>query len=74
MTEDMLSAREIAELLGVKVGTWRSLVCQGYAPPADGFGRSPAGRRQDEWKRETVEEFMRNRKGAGFRSDLRRSA
>lgn len=74
MSEDMMSAREVAELLGIKVKSWRGLVQRGYAPDPDGFGRAPTGQRRDEWKRETVEAFMRERKGAGYRSDLRRSA
>lgn len=74
MSEDMLSAHEVAELLGIKAKSWRGLVQRGYAPPPDGFGKAPTGQPRDEWKRETVEAFKRERKGRGFRSDLRRSA
>lgn len=74
MTEEMLSAKQVAELLGINLKTWYSLVEQGYAPPSDGFGKAPTGQRRHEWKRETVEAFMRGRKGQGYRSDLRRSA
>jgi hypothetical protein len=74
MSEQMMSAREIAALLGIGVGSWQSLVRQGYAPQAESAGRSPSGQRCNLWRRSTVETFIRNRKGAGFRSDLRKPA
>lgn len=59
--EDMLSGKECADLLGIPAASWRSLVTRQDGPAPDGFGRSAAGRARPEWKRSTVEAFIRLR-------------
>lgn len=72
MSEDRLPAnvltnKEVAEILGIRPDTWRGMVKRGQAPQPD--GREPiSGYRW--WYRSTIEHFAVNRKGQGFRSDL----
>lgn len=67
----LLTGPEVARLLGITPGAWRSLVAKGYAPAADDpdAERAPQ-RRSPRWRLDTVAEFRRNRKGRGHRSDL----
>jgi hypothetical protein len=61
-----LTAREAADLAGVRPHTWDAYVTRGYAPEPDGkFGN------QRYWLRSTVENWLRNRPGRGTRTDLK---
>jgi len=64
--EPMLTGRQCAELLGVKPSTWRVLVRDGYAPPADDKDLDrPEGCRLPRWRLSTFETFKANRPGRG---------
>lgn len=66
MTEPMLTTAKVAEQLGIKPATWRSLVAQGYAPKADDpDADAPEGERRPKWKLSTVTAFQVARKGRG---------
>lgn len=67
----LLSASEVAALLGIDPKTWRSLVTQGYAPPADDPGGvGPLRGRRPRWRLSTVRRFKQSRPGQGRRTDL----
>lgn len=66
----LLTGAEVAGLLGIAAATWRSLVAQGYAPPADDPGVGPVNRRAKRWHLSTVRAFQRSRPGSGARTDL----
>jgi predicted DNA-binding transcriptional regulator AlpA len=64
-----LGVAEIAERAGVKPQTWTGYVNRGHAPQAG--RRSPeTGRR--EWLESVIDAWLRERPGAGARTDLRR--
>jgi hypothetical protein len=62
-----LTSAQCAERIGVKPGTWRTLVRDGYAPRADDPGdpASPANRRTHRWRTSSVDRFVANRPGQG---------
>jgi hypothetical protein len=66
MTDDQLTSQEAAALAGIAPSTWRDYVAEGLAPP-------PAGKLGgvNWWHRETVEHWLRNRPGRGYRTDLK---
>jgi hypothetical protein len=71
MTEkdDLLTGTEVAALLGITPGTWRSLVHQRFAPPADDPDLDrPPSRRLPRWRRSTVLAFKASRPGRGRRA------
>lgn len=60
-----LDSTACAEMAGVTRGTWNSYWHSGHAPePEIQLGRSHG------WRLETVQEWMQNRPGAGYRSDI----
>ena len=68
---DKLSNNQAAHVVGVKPGTWRKMVQDGYAPKAE----EPTGGREEvsgrPWfYRWAVEHCRDNRPGRGFRTDL----
>ncbi len=64
---DVLTNKEVAEILGIRPDTWRGMVKRGQVPAADGV-EPISGYRW--WHRRTIEHFAAHRKGQGFRSDL----
>jgi hypothetical protein len=67
--DELLTGPEVARLLEIKPGTWRSLVHQGYAPAAEDPGVGPVNRRVPRWTLGQVRDFRENRKGQGARTD-----
>lgn len=71
--ERLLTGPQVAASLGMTPGAWRKAVSKGYAPAADDPGEGPVNRRTPRWRVSTVREFkLRGRKGAGYRSDLKK--
>lgn len=69
--DDQLTNSAIADLLGVKVDSWRSLVKTGHAPPPDGRYEGPAGRDGTDhgvrwWYRRTIVAWEATRPGRGY--------
>lgn len=70
--DPLVSAKEAAELLGIKPATWRSYVSRGQAPPPDepdDEPGKPACHRFPRWRRSTVLGRVGRRK-QGHRTDL----
>jgi hypothetical protein len=66
VTDDRLTSAEVAALLGIQPGTWRSYVRPSggrkpLAPPPDGMidGRTPY------WHRSTIETYLEKKAGKG---------
>ncbi|MEU2002086.1 helix-turn-helix transcriptional regulator [Rhodococcus sp. NPDC019627] len=60
-----LSRGEVAEYLGISLNTIKGYDRRGYLPPPDArIGRSFG------WLRETIDEWLLTRPGAGARTDL----
>ena len=72
MTEDpLLTGREVAQRLGIRPGTWRSLVSLGDAPRADDRDEGrPVGMRLPRWRWSKVAAWHKARPGQGRRTDL----
>jgi hypothetical protein len=66
MTDDQLTARQVAAMAGIEPGTLRKYVTLGLAPAPDGQLGT-----QNWWHRSTVEHWLRNRPGRGARTDLK---
>jgi len=54
---ELLTAADVARLLGLQPSTWRAYVCRGQAPPADDPGVGPVNRRTPRWRLSTVREY-----------------
>lgn len=70
--DELLTGKEVAQLLEIDPATWRTYVRRGYAPKADDPGVGPVNRRTPRWRLETVREYRLNRKGQGHRTDRER--
>jgi hypothetical protein len=63
-----LTTAEVAALVGITAGSWRSLVNQGYAPEPDDPDLSTAvNRRTRRWLLSTVLRWQRDRPSASWK-------
>lgn len=61
---ELLTSEDLAEVLGVTVGTIRSYRSRGVLPePDEMVGRTPT------WRRRTIEQWRATRPGQGARTD-----
>ncbi len=67
MSPTRLRTKQVAALLGIKPGTWRSYVSRGYAPQPDDHDddRSPV------WFATTIDRYRAGRR-QGARTDLKK--
>lgn len=61
-----MRTREVAELLGIRPNSWRTLVSAGKAPKADDPDDDALpGERRPKWRRSTIDAFIAARPGQG---------
>ena len=66
--DPLLDSRQVAEMLGIELSTWRSLRQQRYAPKPDDLDEgTPVGLRRPKWRLSTVAKFQAARPGRGGR-------
>lgn len=72
--DEWLYASDVARLLNINAGTWRTYVSRGQAPQADDPDLDrPAGRRSPRWKRTTIDAWRERRPGQGWHGSHERN-